>query len=330
MTPSFSVSREQLAQARGAPLPVSEIGEELPRGVAGLDPEQAMEGAVAANHAQGAIEHQERLANRVHDALREDARGLCALGTLGLGDVHEGDDQALDGVARRAIGLDAYVVPRAVRCGGLLGQRVEAAQDAVGVGQQLGIVEQHGEVGEGAADVGVDQAGHVPRARREAFHPERLIEEDRGDLDAVDQVQQVVVRLLEGLELLRELRVHGVELFVEGLRLFLRGLQLLVRALELFVDGLHFLVRGGELFVRRLELVDGALEVLSRVLELFLELRSGVGGAAARGAGGSLHLARAAGRAWPFRRRRAATGARDADRRCARSRGAARASLDSP
>ena len=179
---------------------------------------------------------------------------------------------------------------------------------------------------ERASDVGVDQARHVARLRREALHAQLLVEEDRRDLDAVDQVQQVVVRLLERLELLRELRVHGVQLLVERLRLLLRGLQLFVRALQLLVDGLHFLVRRGELLIRRLELVDRALEI--RVACSGARPRAARAdriGSRPRRTCPSSHRARGCGRR--SRRRRAAADARDSRRRCARRPDAARAGL---
>ena len=168
---------------------------------------------------------------------------------LGLRDVDERHHQPLDGVARGAIRPDSHRVPGAVRRRHLLLQRTQALQHAPGVREKIRVVEQGGQVGQRASHVGIDQSRHVPRLRRESLHPQQVVEEDGRDLDVVHQVQQVVVRLLERLELLRELRVHGVELLVEGLRLLLGGLELLVGALELLVDGLHLLVRGGELLV---------------------------------------------------------------------------------
>ena len=127
------------------------------------------------------------------------------------------------------------------------------------VGEQIGIVEKGGEVGQRAPHVAVDQPRHAAGLGSEALHPEPIVEKDGRDLDVAHQVQEIVVRLLEPLELLRELGVHGVELLVQGLRLLLGGLELLVAALELLVGRLHLLVRRGELLVGGLELGDADL-----------------------------------------------------------------------
>ena len=65
---------EQPAQIRDVPLPVAEVVEQLPLGVAGRDAEQPIEGRVRALHAQPPVEHEQRMAHRVDDRLGEVAR----------------------------------------------------------------------------------------------------------------------------------------------------------------------------------------------------------------------------------------------------------------
>ena len=63
---------------------------------------------------------------------------------------------------------------------------------------------------------------------REPLDAELPVQEDRGDVGAVEQVGHVVVGRLQLLDLFLELVVDRGQLLVERLQLLLGGLQLLV------------------------------------------------------------------------------------------------------
>lgn len=93
-------------------------------------------------------------------------------------------------------------------------------------------------------------ADQVGRRRREALDAQPLVQEQRGDLGAGEEVVQVVVGPLELIDLLAELGVDRGELLVERAQLLGGGLQLLVGRLQL-------LVHRHRLFVRRAQLLVG-------------------------------------------------------------------------
>ena len=87
-------------------------------------------------------------------------------------------------------------------------------------------------------------------------------QQDR-DIDAAQDIQQVVVALRYFLVAVLELVVHGAQFFIGGLKLFLGRFQLLVDALQLFVAGLHF-------FIERLEFLGGRLIFRNDRLQMLL------------------------------------------------------------
>ena len=64
--------REQLAQARDVPLAVAELVDQAPLGLRAIDLKRVVEGAVGGQHPQILAQDEERLADRVDDALAQD------------------------------------------------------------------------------------------------------------------------------------------------------------------------------------------------------------------------------------------------------------------
>ena len=151
-------------------------------------------------------------------------------------------------------------------------ERREAGENRARVGQQIGVAERAGEVGERPADIGGDDAEQRFRRRREEADVEIAVEEQRRDAGAVQDVLQIVGRAALPLQRLLKLAVEGGELLVERLQLLLRGHQLLVGRLELLVDRHRFFVDRLLLLVGDLEVADGALQLLAGGVELVLEL----------------------------------------------------------
>src|SRR5271157_1298036 len=111
---------------------------------------------------------------------------------------------------------------------------------------------------EGPAHVSGDEVVNLGDCRSEALNVQLLVQENRGDLRACQQVFEVGVGMHQGV--------------VAGLDLFARGLELPVGRLECLVRGKQFFVRRLELLVGRLDVLDGSLEIVARGLQLVLEL----------------------------------------------------------
>ena len=151
--------------------------------------------------------------------------------------------------------------------------------------------------------------------RREAADQQVAVEEDRGDLGAVEQVAQIVVGLVELLDLALQLVVDRLQLLVDRLRLLARGFQFLVGRLQLLVDRDQLLVRRFQLLERGLVLLDQRLQPLARLAQLAFELFGG-GRLVLRSAPAAAGRALAARRC---RRTRSGTAARRRDRAADRS-----------
>ena len=79
------------------------------------------------------------------------------------------------------------------------------------------------------------------------MNDEFAVEQNRGDLDALEQIAQIGVGAVELVDLAVEFGVDRVQLFVNRLQLLLGRSQLLVGILEFLIDRNHFLVRSLEL-----------------------------------------------------------------------------------
>ena len=213
------------------------------------------------------------MADRVDDAVGIGARSLdLPFRRLDLGDVGEGDDHPVDPVVLGAVGQDAADIPGAAFGLDLAPDRGEAGQHRAGIGEQIAVGGERGQIGKRPADIGGDDAEQRLCRRREEPDVELAVEEQRRDVRAVEDVLQIVRCAALPFERLLKLAVEGGELFIERLQLFLRGHQLLVGRLELLVDRHRLFVDRRLLLVGDLEVADRALQLLAGRLELPLEL----------------------------------------------------------
>ena len=103
------------------------------------------------------------------------------------------------------------------------------------------------------------------------FDAQLFIEEDSGNLRALQQVLHVAVEARQLLILGAELAVDRLQLLVDGLHLLLRRLELLVRGLKLFVDGLKLLGRRLHIFDAHFQLIAGGLQLRLGAVQFALQ-----------------------------------------------------------
>lgn len=114
----------------------------------------------------------------------------------------------------------------------------------------------------------VDSPAHIlgkkvenpPDLRRKFADAEIPIDEDRGDIGAVQQIIHVISELGQLADLFLVFRVDGIELFIHRVQFFVGALQFFIAGDELFVARLEFFVAGFEFF-------DRGLEVFPRVTQ---------------------------------------------------------------
>ena len=160
---------------------------------------------------------------------------------------------------------------------------------------EVGGPDGQGDVGDPPPHLGRCESHELRRAPGEAPDATLSVEHQDGDLDRVQEVQDVGVDELQLLVPAVELVVHRGELLVRRLELLLGRLQLLVQALELLVAGDQLVVGGGEgigavaVFIqqRRHLLLHGGELLLQRLPGGPVEAR---GPAAGRGRGGPVFL----------------------------------------
>ena len=156
--------------------------------------------------------------------------------------VHQHDHGAIDLPGTRQVRPDLHGVDASVAVRNLAhadGHGVEHVPDLLG---QLGSLQAILDVEQGPAHVRKPQAEELVRGGSEAAHAEVASYHDHGNVDAAQEVQEVVVRL-------PELEVPVLQLLVERRQLLVGGLDLLLGRLQLFVDGLQLLVAGEGLLV---------------------------------------------------------------------------------
>ena len=154
----------------------------------------------------------------------------------------------------------------AFAAGDLAHDRLAAAAHRQHVGLELGMLDRRREAVEAAPDVLRQQAEDVGHLRRVLADAQLVVEEEDADVDAVQQVVEVVGHLAELRDLALMLDVDRVELFVDRVQLLVGALQLLVRGHQLLVGRL-------QLLVGRLQLFDGRLQALLGEAQLRLERR---------------------------------------------------------
>ena len=88
---------------------------------------------------------------------------------------------------------------------------------------------------------------------------ESVIDHDDGQLNAGEQIVQIVVHLERLKVALGQFLIQGRQFFVGRLQFLLRGLQLFVGRLQLFVARLDFFIGRFQFFVGCLLLFDDRL-----------------------------------------------------------------------
>ncbi len=151
------------------------------------------------------------------------------LGPHGGGDVEEGQHRPGDVVLHAAVGEDPDQVARCA-----IGRRRLAFDHAQGpehpadVVLHLRIGDPRGDVADWPPHVGFHQMEDVRGAGREALYPQLVVQEQRGDLGALEQVLQVAVGPRQFVHPTVQLAVDRLQLLIDRLQLLLGGLQLLV------------------------------------------------------------------------------------------------------
>ena len=253
-----SWSRESLADLRRVPVPSAQLEERAADRLLGLRPEETVEGVVRPLHAELLVQDEDRLGHGLDDGIREIALfGGLDLGGLLRMDVHEREHRTVDLVLDGAIRLDLEEMPASVAALDLELPR----RGVVDEFREVRDLDVRTDVLDRAPDVGGDQVQQLLRRRREAPDPSLVAQHDDRDLDAVEQVHEVVVDA-------DELRVPVLQLLVQRRELLVRGLELLLGGVELLVGGLELLVRREDLLVGRLQLLVGRLLLLDHGLEV--------------------------------------------------------------
>src|SRR6185369_11125690 len=112
---------------------------------------------------------------------------------LGAADVVEGDDHPVDHVVQGPVGHDLDLEPAAVAGGDFAIRENQGPQHLAGIAEQGRVVEVGDDIGQGTAEIARNQLENPRRLRREAPDMQRTVEEDGGDVGAVEQVLHVVV-----------------------------------------------------------------------------------------------------------------------------------------
>ena len=176
------------------------------------------------------------------------------LASLAHRDVHEGYDDAINPVVHRTVG------PHARLKGFVRGldpqfpfDRLKGSAHTVGVVGQIRIFHLAGQIVDRPAYVPFLHAEQAVEFRRIEPHAVGLVEEQRGDIRALEQVLHVAVGAGQLPVVLCQLGVDRLQLLVDGLELLPAGLEFLVGALQLLVHAQQFFVGAAEFLLRRLE-----------------------------------------------------------------------------
>jgi hypothetical protein len=98
--------------------------------------------------------------------------------------------------------------------------RLTAGQDRGNVAAEVGQREAAREIRDWSPTIGGQEVEHPRRRWGEAADPQLPVEEDGGDVGALEEILQVVVGPVQDIDL-------AAQLLVDGLQLLLRGPQLL-------------------------------------------------------------------------------------------------------
>ena len=150
---------EKDAQRRDIEAALIDCVELSAHGLLGLDRKDAVKRAARGDDVEVLVEHDERPANGVDDAVGIGPRcPHCPFGGFPLGYVGEGDNHPGNLGVLGAVGNNVTGVPRSIVGLDLAVRRHMAGKNRPGVCEQARVVDAAGQVGERPADVGDDDA----------------------------------------------------------------------------------------------------------------------------------------------------------------------------
>jgi hypothetical protein len=125
-------------------------------------------------------------------------------------------------------------------------------------------------MGEGTADIFVEDMEDIGDLGRKLADFEILVEEQGADAGTGEEVVDVVVEFGQFDDLVLVFGVDRVQFLVGRLQFLVGALQLLVAGQQFLVGGLQFLVGGLQLLDGRLQVFPGELQFLLEVLDSLL------------------------------------------------------------
>ena len=126
---------------------------------------------------------------------------------------------------------------------------------------------------DGPTDIAEDQIDQRAGRRGEPQDAHLMVDKDRPDAGARQQVVHVIIGARQIADLGLQLGIDRRQFFVDRLQLLLGGFQLLVGRLQFLIHRLHFLVGRFEFFVRALQFLVGTLQVFVFGTQFFLQRR---------------------------------------------------------
>ncbi len=118
-----------------------------------------------------------------------------------VADVDECDDEALDFVFDRAVGLHPHQAPAALEAQHLALVRREFAKHRAGVVGEAVVIEGMGEIGDRAAFIPGNDVEEIGDRRREALDPQLRVEEQYSDVRRRHQVLDIAMGARHAFEL---------------------------------------------------------------------------------------------------------------------------------
>ena len=214
---------QELPQAGDVPLPLANLIEQSALGHGRRHLESLVEGGAGGHDAQFAVQHHQRLADRGDDVLGVIAGRLQFhlmlpqrfLQLLDRRDVGKRHHHPGDHVFHSSVGQDSHVVPATVTGLHLRFLGHQRILHLPGVLDEVVVFEVRRKVAQRTPHVAGGQVDDPGGLRSEPTDAQVVVQEDRGNLAAVQEVLHVAVRLLQFLDLHLQLGVDRLHFFVE-------------------------------------------------------------------------------------------------------------------
>ena len=166
------------------------------------------------------------------------------------GYVDEGRNDAFDALGRNIRRQSGEV---GTRFGGLVFDPqffgCACVKDLAEVIVKAGVIERGGQISQRPARVGRDNVEQLGGCRREIADAQTLVEKNRGDFRAGEQISQVAVGAVQFIDLMVQLLIDRLQFLVQRLHFFLGRFKLLVARL-------HFLVRARQALHWRISILQ--------------------------------------------------------------------------